>query len=339
MNLRSVSVIVPCKSNEDTIRETVQALLAQDYPGLLEVILIGSTGDSTWQALAGLEDPRLVILEAEPQPGRRDPSMKRHKGLSAASSDLLALADSDIVMAPDWLSRAIALLDEQNADFVAGGMRSIDDDFWGRFVDRNRLAAKTPRVRAPYWLTTENFGRHNRKPPIAANAIFTRTLYKEVQMDPEWTFGYEDYEWAWRVVKAGNKVLFASTLNGAHHHRRSLRALIREYLRAAEGCGRFIRVHWDSPLARKRLGQAIALPSAALAGAGIVGAALAAGYWPFVTGCALALTAAAVGWEYQQFRKIDSAVYPFVSAILMLVFSFGVLTSLRLKDRPPARSK
>ena len=35
----------------------------QEYPYLEEVILVGSTGDSTWTALADVDDPRLVVLE------------------------------------------------------------------------------------------------------------------------------------------------------------------------------------------------------------------------------------------------------------------------------------
>ena len=58
---------------------------------------------------------------------------------------------------------------------------------------------------------------------------------------------------------------FSHELAGRHHHRRSLHALCREYLRSSSGCARFVRRHPDCPLARKRLRQAIFLPAAALA--------------------------------------------------------------------------
>ena len=95
-----VSVVIPCKGNESTIRATVAALLAQDYPALIEVILVGDVGDSTWSALADIRDPRLILLEQEKTPGKCDPNVKRDKGLRKASGDILALADSDIVMDP-----------------------------------------------------------------------------------------------------------------------------------------------------------------------------------------------------------------------------------------------
>ena len=93
-----VSVVIPCKGNESTIRATVAAFLAQDYPALIEVILVGDVGDSTWSVLDDIRDPRLILLEQEKTPGKCDPNVKRDKGLRKASGDILALADSDIVM-------------------------------------------------------------------------------------------------------------------------------------------------------------------------------------------------------------------------------------------------
>ncbi len=65
-----VSVVIPCRSSDGTIRATVQSLLEQDYPHLREITLIGSPGDSTWAALSqGLADPRVSFWEIETPPG------------------------------------------------------------------------------------------------------------------------------------------------------------------------------------------------------------------------------------------------------------------------------
>jgi putative flippase GtrA/GT2 family glycosyltransferase len=243
----SVSVVVPCKNNPGTIRATVDALLGQEYPALKEVILVGSTDDTTWTALADINDPRLELLEQSPVEGFRDPAVKRDKGVSKSSGDVIAFADSDIVMQPRWLARGVAALLAQGGGVVAGGMRSIHDTFWGRFVDQNRLGAKTPRLPSPYIVTAENFGRHHRKPPVTANMMLTRDVYQDQPIDRTWMYGYEDYEWFWRIARAGHRILFTDQLTGAHHHRRSFWHLVTEYRRAAFGCARFVRKHPDSP--------------------------------------------------------------------------------------------
>jgi glycosyltransferase involved in cell wall biosynthesis len=338
--LPTVSVVIPCKGNERTIRPTVESLLAQDYPRLAEVICVGDVGDSTWSALRDVADQRLIIIEQEAEQGLRDPNVKRDKGLTKASGEVLALADSDIVMTPGWLSHAIELLREQGAGLVAGGMRSIHDSFWGRFVDSNTLAAKTPRLPRPYLVNEATFGRRGHKPPITANAVFSRELYEATPLDVTWFYGYEDYEWFWRVAKAGHLITFSGALTAMHHHRRSLRKLAQEYRRSAEGCARFVRVHRNCPLARKRLYQAIGLPLAlcgTLAGAGV---ALAAGLWLPLAVAAGAAAMLVTGREVWRSRRVEALIYPFIALVLGGAFTMSLLANLvRARPLPDAERR
>jgi glycosyltransferase involved in cell wall biosynthesis/putative flippase GtrA len=326
--LPTVSVVVPCRNNADTIRPTVESLLRQDYPALEELILVGSVADPTWDALEGITDPRLVILEQEAVPGKRDPAIKRDTALQKARGELLALADSDIVMEPDWLSQAIPLLISQGGGCVAGGMRSIRNNFWGRFVDRNVLSAKTPRTPAPYQVHRRNFGRRGTKPPITANVVFTRDVYDDCQFNRAWTSGYEDYEWFWRIACAGHSIHVSNVLDGRHHHRRSFRQLVKEYLRSSDGCARFIRAHPDAPLARKRLLQGIFLPIACLALLAMSSTAIWLGYGEAIAfGAALTL-ATLTGREFGKSRTLESLAYPVISLALCLVFAAGLSMGL-----------
>lgn len=326
--LPTVSVVIPCKSSERTIRATVEGLLVQDYPELLEVICVGDVDDSTWRALEGITDPRLIILEQPKSPGHRDPNVKRDRGIRHAAGEILALADSDIVMDPGWLSAAVKLLYTQGSGLVAGGMRSVHDTFWGRFVDRNALAAKTPRIAQPYQVTAANFGKRGFKPPVTANAVFTRDLYEKCPLDVTWSYGYEDYEWFWRVARNGHEILFSRELTAAHHHRRSFRRLAREYRQSSNGCAHFIRAHPDSPLARKRLLQATLLPLAGLVVLAVAGFAIAAGYDLDVAAAAGAVAVLAAGREMISARSAEAVIYPPATLALGLVFTFNLGHSL-----------
>jgi glycosyltransferase involved in cell wall biosynthesis len=323
----TISIVVPCKSNERTIRATVESLLAQDYTLLEEVILVGDVDDSTWTALGGITDPRLVIIEQE-SPGGRDPNVKRHTGICKSRSELIALSDSDIVMPPWWLSRAVTLITERGVECVAGGMRSIHRSFWGRYVDYNRLGAKTPPIGTSYMVTAGNFGRRGRKPPVTANVICTRRLYDTCALDVTWLYGYEDYEWFWRLARRGNEVLFTSELDGWHHHRRGLVRLAREYLRASDGCSILVKTHPSCPLSRKRRWQAVTL---SLTGVGLtlLSVILAVNGWGLLVAGAAALAALlAGGWEYARSRRVESFCYPLVTSILGSVFLFGLVKGL-----------
>ena len=328
-----VSVVIPCRGNEDTIWAAVQSLLNQDYPRLRDIILIGSPGDSTWSALAGLDDPRVSIWEVETPPGMRDANYKRHMAVAMASGTVIALVDSDIVLPDDWMSRAVAALEESGVSCVAGGMKSFHDTFWGRYTDSTWIGAKTPRIAESYTVTSADFGARGRKPPILANVLFTRELYDDCPIDPLWSHGsYEDYEWFWRVSTAGHQTRVCQDLFGWHHHRRGMRALAREYRRSSRGCAYFIGAHMDSPLARRRLRQAIVLPLAAAMG--IISAVVAAAYGYSSVVAALVLGGAAVLTVHQvvRSRSLESVAYPVVGLVLGSIFTIGLVTNLMRSD-------
>jgi glycosyltransferase involved in cell wall biosynthesis/putative flippase GtrA len=331
--LPTVSVVIPCRDNERTIRATVESLLGQDYPELREIILIGSPIDTTWEAIADIRDRRLAIQEVEAPQGVRDANFKRDVGIRESSSELVSLIDSDMVLPHDWLSRAVVALNHSGADCVAGVMRSFYDDFWGRFVDSCRLGAKTPRVADPYFVTAENFGAGGRKPPITANVLFTREVYDRCPLNSLWSYGsLEDYEWFWRIVRGGDRVLVTHELFGWHHHRAGLARLAAEYRRSARGCAYFIRAHRNSPFARKRLTQAVGLPLVAAAVlAGILTVAI-KGYAMQAAVVAVAVMLVSVlvlcGREFVRTRTLESLVYPLPALLLGASYTASLITHL-----------
>lgn len=324
-----VSVVIPCKANESTIGAAVRSLLDQDYPGLGQIILVGSPGDTTWKGLAGITDRRLVTMEIATPPGLRDANYKRNTGIRGATGDLVALVDSDIVLPPDWMSRAVTALEGSGASCVTGGMRSIHDTYWGRYTDSTRLGAKTPRIETSYLVTKANFGAGGHKPPITANILFVPEMYTGCPIDPSWSHGsYEDYEWFWRVASAGYSVLVCDDLFGWHHHRRGIRPLIKEYRRSSRGCAYFVRAHLDCPLSKKRITQAIGLPIAALAALAATVAAVAAGYGGLLAVLALAASVGIATDQVVQSRRLESITYPVTGLVLGLVFTSGLITNL-----------
>jgi Glycosyl transferase family 2 len=328
-----VSVIIPVKGSQRTILATVESLLAQDYPALIEIIVVGDVGDQTWAALADIADPRLVTIEHEEVPGKREPATKRDVGLRKASGQVLAMVDSDMNMDRDWLSRAVALLTDQRGGVVCGGMRAIRRSFWSRFVDGNTLAAKTPRVPRSYEVTAANFGKRGRKPPITANVIMARGVYDDCPMDDSWGYGYEDYEWFWRVARAGHRILYAAGLDGAHHHRQTIRDLAEEYRVSATGCARFVRAYPDSPLARKRRLQAIVLPLAAAALIAGAVAVVVSGHGMILLVAAAAAAAGLVAREITRARRLEAVAYVIAGLAIGTLFVFTLSWRLARSSR------
>lgn len=337
--MRSVTVVVPVKDSARTIVGVVRSLLTQDYPGPLEVLLVGDVGDSTWEPLRNLIGEGAVrVLEVDVVTGGRDSNFKRNAGLAAATGELLALTDSDMVLPPDWVSTGVELLEEYPC--VAGPMESVATDFWGRYVDTNPFAGKTPRMAEDY-VTSENAFDGGRKPPVTANVLFTRELYEAIGgLDASFVHSYEDYEWFQRVVDAGFSVLCTDRLRALHHHRQGLRQLVREYHRSGRGCAMFVRKHPHSSFGRDRLGQLskllalatlVLLEAVALAA---VGGNVAADVLPVQTAIAFAGAAGLALVCAWRVRDLAALAFPFATLLLGVSFSAGLLRGLARPTRP-----
>ncbi len=324
-----VSVVIPCRNNAATIGDAIESLLDQDYPNLSEIILIGGPDDTTWDGLSGIDDPRLTLIERAAPPGVRDANFKRDVGIKMVGSDLVALVDSDIVLPSDWMSSAVSALEESGVSCVTGGMKSIHSSFWGRYTDNTVIGAKTPRIAASYLVTHENFGARGRKPPITANALFTRELYDRCAIDATWSHGsLEDYEWFWRVVRSGYSILVSRDLYGWHYHRRGIRALVKEYRRSARGCAYFIKAHLDCPFAKRRLRQAVFIPLGAAIGTAALGMAATRGEGTTVAALILGCMGLLAAQQILRLRRFEAVAYPMVGLALGFVYTAGLVTTL-----------
>jgi GT2 family glycosyltransferase len=333
--MKTVSVILPVKNSHATIRRTVDSLLAQDYRGSVEIVLVGDRDDTSWDALRSeIDDGLLKTLGVEIDTGGRDANFKRNVGLAAASGEILALTDSDMVLPTDWVSNGVALLDAH--DCVGGPMVSVSDGFWGCYVDRNPFGSKTPRMQTPYVIDSQTLGTRGQKLPITANVFFARELLERVGgLDAQFVHSYEDYEFFHRVVDAGFGILCTPELEALHYHRQGWHALVREYHRSGRGCGQFVRKYPHSPMSRARV-QGVVWLFAALVGVMLQAVAHVAVHVPALATLD-ALAAGTVGLAgvalslmcVIKTRKLAALSYPLVTFVLAMSFSSGLVRYLR----------
>lgn len=98
-----VSVVV-CTVGRQLLLDTVEAVLAQDYPNFEFIVVDNRPGNGqTADLLADLDDPRLRIV-TEAKPGI---STARNRGAHEASGAVIAFTDDDARPATDWLSRLV----------------------------------------------------------------------------------------------------------------------------------------------------------------------------------------------------------------------------------------
>jgi glycosyltransferase involved in cell wall biosynthesis len=105
-----VSVIVPIYNQAPFIRETVDSVLAQDYPNLELVLSDDGSTDGTSAILgeyAGREPERVKVVASERNTGIAGAF---NRGLQAHTGEYIAWLGGDDVMLPGKLSRQVAAL-------------------------------------------------------------------------------------------------------------------------------------------------------------------------------------------------------------------------------------
>jgi poly-beta-1,6-N-acetyl-D-glucosamine synthase len=117
-----ISVIVCARNEASNLRQNLPALLAQDYAGDWELLVVddASTDDSkTWLAAQAAQNPRLrpLFLHEKNQVGKKH---ALEQGIAAARYEVLAVTDADCVPASaKWLS-SMALTCSVGGGFVLG---------------------------------------------------------------------------------------------------------------------------------------------------------------------------------------------------------------------------
>ena len=140
-----VSVIVPARNEERSIRSCVESISASDYPDF-EVIVVDDRSDDATLELARAIPPnharRVVLVEGHPLPkGWMGKPWACAQGAKVAEGDLLLFTDADTVHAPELLGQAVAGMVEDEGDALTLLGRQIMKTFWERLVQTHMMAA------------------------------------------------------------------------------------------------------------------------------------------------------------------------------------------------------
>jgi cellulose synthase/poly-beta-1,6-N-acetylglucosamine synthase-like glycosyltransferase len=128
----SVSVVIPARNEELHLAEALQSVLALDYPRIDVLVVDDRSTDATPRILADLSrrHPRLRTLSVTDLPaGWMGKNHALALGSGRTTGDLLLFTDADVVLAPDALRRAVAILEADALDHLAVAPRIVARSF------------------------------------------------------------------------------------------------------------------------------------------------------------------------------------------------------------------
>jgi glycosyltransferase involved in cell wall biosynthesis len=120
-----VSVILTAYNAAPHVSGAIHSLLRQTFTDLEIVVVDDYSTDNTHRLVAGIDDPRLVILHHEVNEG---PFVAANRGLEVARGSFIARLDADDRARPERLARELAWLDAHPDVGIIGTAYEVIDE-------------------------------------------------------------------------------------------------------------------------------------------------------------------------------------------------------------------
>ncbi len=217
-----VSVILPILNEERDLSNCISAILQQDYPSNIEVILaLGPSEDKTTQIAAKLSesDSRIKLVS--------NPTGQTAAGLNlaikASSYEIICRIDGHSEISNNYVKTAVEILQQKNAVNVGGLMHADSNTGLQRVIAqamRSKLGVGSSKFHtggSAGESDTVYLGTYKKSAVLAAGGFDERYIRAQ------------DWELNYRLRKNGGLIWFDPRLQVTYRPRRTFKKLARQY--------------------------------------------------------------------------------------------------------------
>ncbi len=209
-----ISVILPSYNSETTIEPVLRALKKQTYKKPFEIILVDSSEDNTPEIVRSkFPDIKYIHL-----PQKTDPGTARNLGLKESSGKYILFIDSDCVARPDWVEKMVSMHESSEHAAIGGSVLNGNDPqnnvAWAGYMAEFREFIPEQGFREVAHIPTCN---------ISYKRKYLETLGG---FNPNY-YPQEDLDFNYRLVKAGETILFNPEAQVSHNHRTTFKDFVR----------------------------------------------------------------------------------------------------------------
>ena len=317
-----VTIIMPIRNEAAYIERSLNSVLAQDYPQEFTEVLIvdGMSTDRTREIVKSYQE-RHANIRLVDNPGRIAPTAL-NTALRAASGEIIIRVDGHCEIAPDYVSRCVQHLSEEQVDCVGGPIHTIGETYVAQTIALAMSSAfgvggAAFRVKKDHTalVDTVAFPAYSRQ-AVSKTGLFDEELVRN-----------QDDEYNYRLRKLGGKILLSADIRSRYYSRGSLSSLWRQYFQYGYWKVRVMQKHprqmsWRqfAPLVFV-LSLLVSVLLSLLFPKTYPLFVLLAGFYSFVNLLASLITAYRAGWRY-------FPLLPLVYAILHLSYGLGFLAGL-----------
>ena len=211
------SVIVPSYNSSTTIAHCLDALQRQKTSYTYDIIVVDSSDDGTGELIAS-HFPGVKLLRL---PQRTLPGPARNLGIEMAQGEIFAFTDADCVPEPLWLDKMLQQHAKEDCIAVGGavlnGLPGNPVAWSGYLLEFNERLPSLPKRYVDLLPT--------------CNVSFKRAVFERYGLFPVELWPSEDHIFSWRLVHAGEQLLFDPTICVHHLFRPRLWSFLQHQLR------------------------------------------------------------------------------------------------------------
>ena len=224
-DLPLVTLILPIRNEAAYIGWCLKSILAQDYPGQMEVLVVdGMSTDDTRKIVVGFAvlHPRLNLRILD-NPGSIVPT-GMNIALRQAKGEILIRVDGHCLIAPEYVRRCVRHLLDDDVHGVGGPMRSIGETAMARAIAIG--------MSSPFGVGNSAFRTTSGRSMLADTVPFpayTRQLVERAGLYDEELVRNQDDEYNYRIRELGGRILLAEDVHSTYFSRTSWKGLWRQY--------------------------------------------------------------------------------------------------------------
>ncbi len=253
----SVSIIIPCYNEQDTICKLLEAIYAQTFPRIdLEVVIadgLSTDGTRSQIELFSNTHPNLHIAVVDNMP--RSIPKALNCALKESKGEIIVRLDAHSMPFPDYIERCVADLQAGLGENV-GGMWEIRPGAQSWVAQSIALAAAHPLG------VGDALYRHADRAALVDTVpfgAFKRELLALIGFYDESLLTNEDYEFNARIRKSGGKVWLDPFIRSVYFARPTLALLAKQYVRYGYWKWRMLRRYPETLRWRQGLPPVFAL--------------------------------------------------------------------------------
>lgn len=218
----SVSVIIPCKNEENYIVACIQSVLNNQYPSdRLEVLVCdGMSEDRTPELVKGFSNPRVKLIE------NIDITTPYglNAGIGASNSDIIIILGAHSVVDSEFIRHSVDAFSFGSDIGCTGGLiETVSED------SQSRSIAKA--MSSPFGVGNAYFRTGLREGYVdtVAFGAYRRDVFQKVGLFDVSLTRNQDDEFNYRLIKAGYKIYLYPLIKSKYYSRSTYSKLFRQY--------------------------------------------------------------------------------------------------------------